>query len=93
MLCIKNRQAIESSEARHVLDLSEHSLTMQHLVTAGYLKEYEACPASGDYAWVEYDESNPLYRSVVACSVHGTATGMGGDDGDDGDDDGGGGCQ
>jgi prepilin-type N-terminal cleavage/methylation domain-containing protein len=97
VLCIKNRQAIEAAEARYVLDLNEHSLTMQSLVSAGYIKEYEPCPAGGDYAWVEYDEGSPLYRSVVACSVHGTATGAGGGDGGDGgsgDDDGGsgGGC-
>lgn len=96
VLCIKNRQAIEASEARYTLDLNEHSMTMQDLVTAGYLKQYRTCPAGGDYAWVEYAEDNPLYRTVVACSIHGTATGTGGDGGDGGDDDGGdggGGCQ
>jgi prepilin-type N-terminal cleavage/methylation domain-containing protein len=94
VLCTRNRQAIEAAEARTMLDLNTRSLTMQALANAGYLKKLQACPAGGEYAWVTYEESSPLYRTTVACSVHGTEdASSGGDDDDDGGGGDAGGCQ
>ncbi len=74
VLCAQIRQQVESAEERYVLGEGAHSSTLQDLVTAGYLKRLEGCPAGGDYAWVDYDEDSALYHSTVACSVHGVAT-------------------
>jgi len=85
VLCTQIRQQVESAEERYVLGEGANSSTLEDLVTAGYLKRLDGCPAGGDYAWVDYDEDSALYHSVLACSVHGV--GGSADDGDDEDDD------
>ncbi len=71
-VCFENRRLLESAEEAYYTECWKHTEDMFDLVQEGYLKKVPKCPSGGEYSWMKVAEDNPLYQSVILCSVHRT---------------------